>query len=242
MAIKINRSPKSNNDTLPGSVFYKEDMKRIFNTLKRRGPESEAKVIVEINGGEYEIDEVVDFDSDALDGKKFRDMKFEASHGKSLVVVELLPDSGQVSEMRDEDDVVMTGVSEKVQEIAKDREDHAKVIGSVSLLIFGMIPFYMLAARLLVGPIVAASSALGYPLTKEVLVEQEALGLILGLFYIPAVIFVLKKMRLKGNILVNSPKGKSRLFRDKLMENWQVSALWALVGAAMGAFLGRIFS
>ncbi|XKK36927.1 hypothetical protein HFP72_18360 [Nocardiopsis sp. ARC36] len=217
-------------------------MKNIFNTLYRRGPESEARVNVKINGGEYEIDELADFDSEALEGKRFRDMKFEASHGKTLVVVELLPGSGRVSEMRDEDDVVMTGVSEKIQEIAKDRENHLKFIGVLSLLTFGMIPFYSLAARLLVDPIVATSSTFGYPISEDLLLGQELLGFICAIFYIPAMILVMKKMKIKGNVLVNSPKGKSRLFRDKLVENWQVSAFWAVIGAVVGSYVGRILS
>lgn len=242
MSIKVNRSPKSNSETLPGSVFYKEDMKKIFSTLKRRGPEGEAQVIVTINGGDIEFDELSDFDKEGLDGERFRDMKFEASYGKSLVVVELLPDSGRVSETRAEDDVMMTGVSEKIQEIAKERENHLKFIGVLLLLASAMIPLYSLATRFLVGPIISATSTLGYPISEDLLLGQELLGFICAIFYIPIMIFVMNKMKIKGNVLVNSPKGKSKLFRDKLLENWQVSAFWAIISAGIGAYIGSLIS
>ncbi|MBB4934611.1 putative membrane protein [Lipingzhangella halophila] len=240
MELKINRSPKPNKYSLPGSMFYKEDMKEILAILKRKSSEGEVRVKVLIDAGEYEIEELGDLDEDELNGKRFRDMKFEASYDGSSVIVELLPESGSVIEIRKDEDIMMAGVADKVVEVARKRENFLKFVSLFAFMFAALLLLYFLSIRFLVDPIVDASEFLGFPVSKDMLVEGELLGVLGAIFWIPLVILLLKKMGIKGNTLVNSPRGKSHMFRDKLRRNWQVSAFWAVVSAVLGFLLGKL--
>ncbi|WP_152521260.1 hypothetical protein [Nocardiopsis ganjiahuensis] len=241
MSLKVNREPAARELPLPGSIFYKEDLKEIFSTLKRRSIDGEVGVVVSINGDEYEIDEIDDFDNPEITSQKFRSIRYRASHEGSSVVVDVSREAGKVVELRKDDDIVMTGVADKVLEIAQRREDNLRTFTLIILGSCTLMPVYLLSVRFLVGPTISLSELLGIPLTREILVEGELLGLIVAFLYIPVLIFALSKMRIKGNAIINHPKGRANLLREKLFKNWQASAFWAVVSATIGFLMGKFF-
>lgn len=239
MALKINKEPKSKSLALPGSLFYKEDLKKIYSTLNRRSADGEVEVKVQINGGEYEIDDLDDFDDPEIDSRKFQDVKYEASYDGSTVVVEVGRKAGNIIDLRKDDDILMSGVAEKVLEIAQERENHLKFFSLIVLGTLSAMAIYLLAVRLLVDPIIWIFDFFEVSASREVLVDGELLGLILGIIYIPCMIYGMSKMGIKGNTVVNSPRGKAQMFRDRIRDNWQVSAFWAFISATLGFLLGK---
>ncbi len=110
------------------------------------------------------------------------------------------------------------------------------ILGSCTL-----VPVYLFSARFLVGPLIALFGLLGIPITREILVEGELLGLIVAFLYMPVLMFALSKMRIKGNAIINHRKGRSNLLREKLFKNWQASAFWAMASATIGFLMGKFF-
>lgn len=235
MDIKIKNTPEPDSVKLPGSVLYKEDMKKIFEVLEAHD-EAVVEVEARIPGREVEILKASGFDAVGIEGEKFSYVKYRAFYGDSHIIVDIQPNSGRITNWIVESDTLLEVISDRVIKIAKEREDKLKEIGMYGFICTIWIPLLWLAGRIVNASWLDGASVAGLELQSEASVQFVML-----VMYLPVVIFGARNIIYKGNILVNSPKGKSQIFRDKLSDNWQVSAVWATVSAVLGFLLGLIF-
>src|SRR5699024_1500826 len=125
---------------------------------------------------------------------------------------ELQSKSGKITKAIAENDTSLEVLYDMVFSVAKKRENHLRDFVMFVFLVTVWVPIFWISSR-----IVNASWLDGASLAGA------------------------KKLMNRGNILVNSPRGKSQIFRDRMSENWQVSAVWAVVSAFLGFLLGLIF-
>lgn len=235
MDINIKNTPEPESDNLPGSVFYKEDMKKIFEILE----EKEGAVVKADAGAPGKTVEILKpsgFDSPQVEGLKFDHVNYKALYGDSYIAVELQSKSGKITKAIAENDTSLEVLYDMVFSVAKKRENHLRDFVMFVFLVTVWVPIFWISSRIVNASWLDGASLAGANVQSESTVQLVTLAI-----YIPTAIYGAKKLMNRGNILVNSPRGKSQIFRDRMSENWQVSAVWAVVSAFLGFLLGLIF-